>query len=74
MSIPSTSSSEDPIVAGWRGASAATSLSTATLKRAARAQKFPLPMELGPNRIGWRRSEIDAWIASRPRRQYRATD
>jgi predicted DNA-binding transcriptional regulator AlpA len=60
----------DPIIAGWRGASAATGRSTAALKRDARAGRFPAPIELGPNRIGWRNSEIQSWIASRPRRRY----
>jgi prophage regulatory protein len=71
MSIPSTSATTDPIIAGWRGASAVTGLATATLKRAARAGRFPAPLELGANRVGWRQSEIDHWLASRPRRQYR---
>jgi predicted DNA-binding transcriptional regulator AlpA len=61
---------DDPIVAGWRGGSAVSGRSIPSLKRDVRAKRFPQPIELGPNRIGWRRSWIEAWIASRPRRRY----
>lgn len=37
-----------------------------------KAGKFPAPVEIGPNRIGWFEDEIDAWLASRPRRTYGA--
>lgn len=29
--------------------------------------KFPRPVKLGDNAAAWRRDEIEAWIASRPR-------
>jgi prophage regulatory protein len=29
--------------------------------------KFPEPIALGPRDVGWRESEIDAWIADLPR-------
>ena len=35
-----------------------------------KAGKFPVPVEIGANRIGWFEDEIDAWLASRPRRTY----
>ena len=35
-----------------------------------RAGTFPAPIELGPNSIGWYEEEVDAWLASRPRRTY----
>ncbi len=38
--------------------------------RDVRADLFPLPVEIGPNAIGWFEDEIDAWLASRPRRTY----
>ncbi len=38
--------------------------------RDVKAGTFPAPVELGPNRIGWFEDEIDAWLASRPRRTY----
>jgi prophage regulatory protein len=28
--------------------------------------EFPSPVQLSPGRVGWRESDIDAWIASRP--------
>ena len=37
-----------------------------------KAGKFPAPVEIGTNRIGWFEDEIDAWLASRPRRTYGA--
>ena len=61
---------DDPIVRGWGGASAASGRSVASLKRDVRNGRFPQPIELGPNRIGWRQSWIESWIASRPRRGY----
>jgi prophage regulatory protein len=27
---------------------------------------FPVPVRIGPNRVGWKRSDVEAWIASRP--------
>ena len=41
--------------------------------RDVKAKKFPAPVDLGPNSIGWFEDEIDAWLASRPRRTYGAT-
>ncbi len=32
-----------------------------------RAGKFPAPIKLSANRIGWRLSEVRAWIATRER-------
>ena len=37
-----------------------------------KAGKFPAPVQLGPNSVGWFEDEIDAWLAARPRRMYRA--
>lgn len=38
--------------------------------RDVRAGKFPAPIQLGPNSIGWYEDEIADWLASRPRRTY----
>jgi predicted DNA-binding transcriptional regulator AlpA len=38
----------------------------ATLRRWWARDLFPRPKRLGPNRIGFKRSDIDAWLASRP--------
>jgi predicted DNA-binding transcriptional regulator AlpA len=61
---------DDPIVPGWSGASAVSGRSIPSLKRDVKAKRFPPPLELGPNRIGWRRSWIEEWLESRPRRHY----
>ncbi len=38
--------------------------------RDVKAKKFPSPVEIGTNSIGWYEDEIDDWLASRPRRNY----
>ncbi len=40
--------------------------------RDVRAGKFPAPVSLGPNSIGWYEDEIAGWLESRPRRSYGA--
>jgi prophage regulatory protein len=60
------------LLRGWRAASAETGKSRVQLWRDIRAGRFPAPIELGPNSVGWYRAEIDAWLAARPRRTYRA--
>lgn len=60
------------IVRGWAGACAETGKSRVQLWRDVREGKFPAPLELGPNSIGWYRSEVEAWKRSRPRRTYGA--
>jgi predicted DNA-binding transcriptional regulator AlpA len=62
------------IVRGWAGAERLSGKGRVQLWRDVRAGKFPAPIELGPNAIGWFRTEIDAWLASRPRRTYCATE
>lgn len=32
-----------------------------------RTEGFPKPVSLGPRRVGWIASEVEAWLASRPR-------
>jgi predicted DNA-binding transcriptional regulator AlpA len=39
-----------------------------TLARSIEQLCFPRPVELGKNRIAWRLEEVEAWLASRPRR------
>jgi prophage regulatory protein len=43
-----------------------TGLSCANLYRFVRAGNFPRPVRLGKNSVGWRSSDVQAWIASRP--------
>ena len=40
-------------------------LSRTTIWRAVRRGDFPAPRRLSANAVGWRASEVDAWIASR---------
>jgi prophage regulatory protein len=40
--------------------------------RDVKAGRFPAPVQLGPNSVGWYEDEIDAWLATRPRRTYGA--
>ena len=50
-----------------------TSWTRVTIWRAIRDNKFPAPIQLGPNSVGWFEDEIDAWLATRPRRTYGAS-
>jgi len=38
------------------------------LARAIETYNFPRPVALGANRLAWHLDEVEAWIASRPRR------
>jgi prophage regulatory protein len=51
---------------------ARTGLSRVSIWRKVREGKFPPPLELSSNAIGWPESEIAQWQASRPRRTYGA--
>jgi predicted DNA-binding transcriptional regulator AlpA len=44
-----------------------TGLSRTTLWRLEREGKFPLRLRLSANRVGWRKDEVEGWIATRPR-------
>lgn len=41
-------------------------LQRASIYRAIAAGKFPAPIALGARARGWKSSDIEAWIASRP--------
>ena len=43
-----------------------TGLSRVQRWRKVRDGSFPAPVQLGPNSIGWRESDINVWLASRP--------
>ncbi len=38
-----------------------------TIYRLMRAGQFPEPIKIGPRAVRWPQSEIEAWLASRPR-------
>ena len=40
-------------------------ISQTTIWRLRRAGKFPPHVQLGENAVGWRRSDLEAWIAHR---------
>lgn len=40
-----------------------TSLSKQTLYREINAKRFPAPVRLTTNRVGWRVAEVNAWLA-----------
>jgi prophage regulatory protein len=44
-----------------------TGLSRSTIYAYVAAGAFPMQRRLGPRRIAWLASEVNAWIASRPR-------
>ncbi|MCY4666110.1 MAG: AlpA family phage regulatory protein [Acidimicrobiaceae bacterium] len=41
-------------------------VSRRTLARWRETGRFPEALQLGPNCVGWRRADIDAWLDSRP--------
>ena len=43
-----------------------TSLSRALIYREMQAGMFPRPYKLGPRAVGWRVSEINEWLRTRP--------
>jgi len=60
------------MIRGWAGYEEKTGKDRVQGWRDVRAGRFPPPIELGPNSIGWFEDEIDDWLASRPRRTYGA--
>lgn len=45
---------------------ARTGLKRSTIYLNIQQGSFPAPVKLGPRAVGWRESDIDAWIESRP--------
>lgn len=43
-----------------------TGLSRSTIYRHIHAGKFPPPIELGSNAVGWRESSLKTWLLTRP--------
>ena len=46
---------------------AKTGLGRSTIYRLMRRGEFPTPIRIGPRAVRWPQSELDAWLASRPR-------
>ena len=62
------------VIPGYRAVEKKVGKSRQQIWRDIRAETFPAPIELGPNSVGWYADEIDEWLASRPRRTYRALE
>ncbi len=62
------------IIRGYKLVAERISKSRIQIYRDVKAGKFPAPIELGPNSVGWYEDEIDDWLASRPRRTYDANE
>ena len=57
--------SDDDVILSDPEVEAATNLSRTTRWRLERRGEFPKRRQLSPNRVGWFRSEIMAWLAQR---------
>jgi len=44
-----------------------TTLSKSVLRRLMLCGDFPVPVKLSPNRVAWRRAEVEEWVQSRER-------
>lgn len=42
-----------------------TNLSASTLRRMEASGAFPARLQIGPNRVGYRASQVSAWVRSR---------
>ncbi|WP_373371327.1 helix-turn-helix transcriptional regulator [Microvirga sesbaniae] len=49
----------------WSEVRQLTGLSRTTTWRMVRKGRFPAPVKLTEHAIGWRQSDLDAWLASR---------
>ena len=72
LCVDQQGSTSTAILRGWSAAEGESGKSRAQLWRDVRNGRFPAPIELGPNSVGWFRSDIENWKASRPRRNYGA--
>lgn len=44
-----------------------TGLGSTTIWREVKAKRFPSPVRITEHRVGWLQSDIDAWLANRPK-------
>ena len=54
-----------PQFVGYREVQDALGVSRRTVERMVREGKFPKPIQLTPNRVGWRLETVQAWLAER---------
>lgn len=65
VDMPETSNRTGDRLLSWRDVRARVPLSRATIWALRRRGTFPKPIQISPNRIAWRESELSAWIAER---------
>lgn len=58
---------QQPIIVRRTQVPAIVGLSKSTIDRLRKAGDFPAPILLGQQALGFLRSEIEAWLATRPR-------
>lgn len=54
-----------PVILKRKTVQEITSLSTSTIYKLMSQGKFPRPVNLGNNRVGWVDSEVGAWVENR---------
>lgn len=57
---------DSPLVYRMPELEKAVGLSKTTIYRLMRAGAFPRPIELTPDRVGWRAEDVKAWVDARP--------
>lgn len=62
---PDTAPSQTLDVLSPRVVEARLGIDSTTIWRMRRRNEFPQPIRLSPGRVGYRRADIEAWIASR---------
>lgn len=59
---PKRSASPDLML--WADVIEYTTLSKAVIHRLMKRDEFPLPVQLAPNRVAFRRAEVEDWVSS----------
>jgi prophage regulatory protein len=68
--LSTTTEPTPTIIRGWDAVCRAVGRSRVQLWRDVREGRFPEPIQLGANSVGWHRAEVEEWLATRPRRTY----
>jgi len=50
---------------------AATGMGRSWIYKAISDGQFPTPVRLGARAVGWKRTEVEAWLKDRPRKEQR---
>ena len=54
-----------PALMLWPEVMAHTTLSKTVIQRLMKRDDFPTPIQLSPNRVAWRRADIEGWLDTR---------